>query len=134
MLIANGVKSVCPVKMYLIYLDLLGTNEKTKTFFLFRPILGVKKCMPIYKQEQIKKLSYTSARSNILSMLKSVAGEHVNIEIHSLRSGVAIVATSSNVDERFLKRHGRGKSDSAKNGYIVDSIDKRLLVSKSLNL
>lgn len=90
--------------------------------------------MPINKQKQIKKLSYTSARSNILSMLKSVAGEHVNIEIHSLRSGVAIVATSSNVDERFLKRHGRGKSDSAKNGYIVDSIDKRLLVSKSLNL
>lgn len=69
-------------------------------------------------------------------MLKSVAGEHVNIGIHSLsyRSGGATVAGSSNVDEKCLKRHGRWKSDSAKDGYIVDSIDKRLLVSKSLNL
>lgn len=67
-------------------------------------------------------------------MLKSVAGEHVNIGIHSLRSGGATVAGSSNVDEKCLKRHGRWKSDSAKDGYIVNSIDKRFLVSKSLNL
>lgn len=64
-------------------------------------------------------------------MLKSVAGEHVNIGIHSLRSGGATVAGSSNVDEKCLKRHGRWKSDSAKDGYIVNSIDKRFLVSKS---
>lgn len=44
------------------------------------------------------------------------------------------MAASSNVDERCLKRRGRWTSDSAKDGYIVDSIDKRLLVSKSLNL
>uniref|UniRef100_K1QMW3 Integrase/recombinase xerD-like protein n=1 Tax=Magallana gigas TaxID=29159 RepID=K1QMW3_MAGGI len=77
-LIANGVTSACPVKMYLRYLDLLG--------------------------------------------------------IHSLRSGGATVAASSNVDDRCLKRHGRWKTDSAKDGYIVDSIEKRMLVSKSLNL
>lgn len=130
-LIANGVTSACPVKMYLRYLDLLGTIED-KDFFLFRPIFRSKNvCKLIYKN---KKLSYTSARSNLLSMLKSVAGEHVNIGIHSLRSGGATVAASSNVDERCLKRHGRWKTDSAKDGYIVDSIDKRLLVSKSLNL
>lgn len=85
-------------------------------------------CKLIYKN---KKLSYTAAGSNLLYMLKSVAGEHVNIGIHSLRSGGATVAASSNVDERCLKRHGRWKSDLAKDGYIVDSIDKRLMISKS---
>ena len=96
---------------------------KTRVFFLFRPIFRSKDvCKLIYKN---KKLSYTAARSNIVSLLKTVVGEHVNIGIHSLRAGGATVAANSNVDERCLKRHGRWKSDTAKDGYIVDSLGKR---------
>ena len=69
-----------------------------------------------------------------MSLLKTVVGEHVNIGIHSLRAGGATVAANSNVDERCLKRHGRWKSDTAKDGYIVDSLGKRLMVSRSLEL
>ncbi|XP_062611724.1 uncharacterized protein LOC134273549 [Saccostrea cucullata] len=54
--------------------------------------------------------------------------------IHSLRAGGATVAANSNVDERCLKKHGRWRSDSAKDGYIVDSLEKRLMVSRSLEL
>lgn len=131
MLIASGVTIACPVKMYMRYFDLLGSVED-KHFLLFRPIFRSKNvCTLIYKN---KKLSFTAARSNLFSTLKSVAGEHVNIGIHSLRSGGATVAASSKVDGRCLKRHFRWKSDLANNGLIVDSIDKRLMVSKSLNL
>ena len=130
-LIAKGSTSACPVSMYLRYLDLLSSVED-KSFFLFRPIFRSKDvCKLIYKN---KKLSYTAARSNIVSLLKTVVGEHVNIGIHSLRAGGAAVAANSNVDERCLKRHGRWKSDTAKDGYIVDSLGKRLMVSRSLEL
>lgn len=52
-LIANGVTSACPVKMYLRYLDLLGTIED-KDFFLFRPIFRSKNvCKLIYKNKKL---------------------------------------------------------------------------------
>ena len=92
--------------MYLRYLDLLSSVED-KSFFLFRPFFRSKDvCKLIYKN---KKLSYTAARSNIVSLLKTVVGEHVNIGIHSLRAGGATVAANSNVEERCLKRYGRWK-------------------------
>lgn len=127
MVIASGVTTACPVKMYLRYMDLLGT-------YLFSYLEFVRSknvCKLIYKN---KKLSYTAARTVSFVYVKISCRGHVNIGIHSLRSGRATVAASSNVDERCLKRHGRRKSNLAKDGYIVDSIDKRLMVSKSLNL
>ena len=44
------------------------------------------------------------------------------------------MAANARVDERCLKRHGRWKTDSAKDGYIKDSVEMRLLVSISLGL
>ena len=35
---------------------------------------------------------------------------------------------------RCWKRHGRWRSESAKDGYVVDSVDKRLSVSQILGL
>lgn len=102
-----------------------------KHFFIFRLIFRSKGiCKLIYKN---KKVSYCAARNNILSLIKSVVG-NVNIGLHSLRAGEANVAANSSLDERCLKRHGRWKSESAKDGYIVDSVEKRLRVSKSLGL
>lgn len=67
-------------------------------------------------------------------MLKLVVGEYVNIGIYFFRLGGVIVVVSLNVDERCLKRYGRWKIDLVKDGYIVDFIDKCLLVLKLLNL
>jgi hypothetical protein len=44
--------------------------------------------------------------------------------LHSLRSGGATAAASAGVDERLFKNHGRWKSDSAKDGYVKESISK----------
>lgn len=131
MFIVNGVIFVCLVKMYLRYLDLLGIIED-KDFFLFRLIFRLKNvCKLIYKN---KKFSYILVRSNFLFMLKLVVGEYVNIGIYFFRLGGVIVVVSLNVDERCLKRYGRWKIDLVKDGYIVDFIDKCLLVLKLLNL
>ena len=43
-------------------------------------------------------------------------------------------AANANVNDRCLKRHGRWKVDSSKDGYIQDSVQKRLKITESLHL
>lgn len=80
-----------------------------------------------------KKLTYTRTRECIVSRLRSVMGNS-NIGLHSLRSGGATAAANSGVNDRCWKRHGRWKSDKAKDGYVKDSLDNLLSVSKSMGL
>ena len=53
---------------------------------------------------------------------------------HSLRSGSASAAAHTGVADRLFQRHGRCKSVSAKNGYIEDNSESRLLVSQRLGM
>ena len=53
---------------------------------------------------------------------------------HSLRSGGAIAAAIAGVSDRLFKRHGRWRSEELKNGYVEDSLDKRLEVTQHLGL
>ena len=43
-------------------------------------------------------------------------------------------AANSGVPDRVFQRHGRWKSASAKDGYVKDSTDVKLSVSRSLGL
>lgn len=52
--------------------------------------------------------------------------------LHSLRAGGATVAANVGVEDRLFKRNGRWVSDKAKDGYVLDALEWRLLVSKSL--
>ena len=54
--------------------------------------------------------------------------------MHSLRAGGATAAANAGVPDRLFKRHGRWKSESAKDGYVKDSLESRLTVSKSLGV
>ena len=58
----------------------------------------------------------------------------LDIGLHSLRAVGASAAANANVNERCWKRHGRLKTDSAKDSYDADSLESRLSVSKSLDL
>ena len=53
-----------------------------------------------------------------------------------MRAGGATQAANSSVfeNDRCWKRHGRWKSESSKDGYVEDSVENRLSVSKSLGL
>lgn len=129
-LISKGSSQACPLLMYKRYLG-LSSLDVDSDHFVFRPIFrsgGTAKL--IYKN---KKLSYTAARQNIVKRLKMVAPQ-LNLGLHSLRSGGASAAAKSDVNERCIKRHGRWKSDLSKDGYIADSFDNRISVSKNLGL
>ena len=46
----------------------------------------------------------------------------------------ATAAANAGVSDRLFKQHGRWKSESAKDGYIKDSTEKQLKVSKQLGI
>ncbi|VDI05831.1 Hypothetical predicted protein [Mytilus galloprovincialis] len=128
--ISKGITIACPINMYLRYLFLAGLDAQSEQF-IFKPIFrskGVPKL--IYK---IKPISYTAAKENIVKRLKLVAPS-LNLGLHSLRSGGATAAAKSNVNERCIKRHGRWKTDFVKDGYIEDTLEKRISVSQKLGL
>ena len=54
--------------------------------------------------------------------------------LHSSRAGEATAAAEAGIPDRVFKRHGQWKSDNAKDGYVEDSMDKHLFVSRSLGL
>lgn len=129
-LISKGLSIACPYVMFRRYLELANFDfDSNKN--LFRQICrSGNNCKLIDKD---KKLSYTAAREALLGRIRLVS-PNCNIGLHSFRAGGATAAANANVNERCLKKHGRWKSDSSKDRYIVDSTEKRLQVSKKLGL
>ena len=54
--------------------------------------------------------------------------------LHNLHSGEAIAASNSGVQDKLFKSHGRWQSETAKDGYVDDSLKARLSVTDSLGL
>ena len=54
--------------------------------------------------------------------------------LYSLRAGGAMAAANADVPDRLFKRHGRWKSENAKDGYVDDSVERRLSVSNQIGL
>lgn len=130
-LISKGETSACPLRMLQRYMEnakLALEGDK----FLFRPACrSGSKCFLLNKD---KKLSYTRTKECVVSRLKLVAPD-LNLGLHSLRaSGATAAANADGVSERCLKRHGRWKSDTAKDGYVDDSLEKKLFITKKLRL
>jgi hypothetical protein len=52
--------------------------------------------------------------------------------LHSLRSGGATTAANLGISDRLFKKHGRWRSETAKDEYIKDSLKDRLIVSENI--
>ena len=68
----------------------------------------------------------------MLEAFKDIVPDISAIGTHSLRSGGATAAANTGV--RLFKRHGRWASESAKDGYVQDSLSSRLSISKALGI
>ena len=79
-------------------------------------------------------LSYSRLRELLLAKIKQLGMDPKLFGMHSLRAGGATAAANARVPDRLFKRHGRWKSESAKDGYVKDSVERRLSVSKSLGV
>ena len=108
-----------------------GELESTHKGFVFHGVT------PTKAGERLRKtggLSYIRLRELLLSKISQLGYDPTLFSMHSLRAGSATAAANAGVEDRLFKRHGRWKSETAKNGYIKDSVERRLEVSKQLGI
>lgn len=129
-LVARTNHSTCPVAMMEKYVAAAGITLSSE-LRLFR---GVN---PTSKGEQLRPsggLSYTRMRELFLAKLDQLGYDRKQFGLHSLRAGGATAAAAAGIPDRLFKRHGRWRSETAKDGYVKDPEESRLAVSKGLNL
>ena len=73
-------------------------------------------------------------RELFLGKLAELGYDPKQYGLHSLRAGGATAAANAGVPDRLFKRHGRWRSETAKDGYVQDATASRMAVSKSLGL
>ena len=77
-------------------------------------------------------MSYTKTREILLQAFAELGYPKFLFGLHSLRAGGASAAANAGVSDRLFKRHGRWRSDRAKDGFKA-SLESLLSVSKSLH-
>ena len=130
LVVARTGASTCPVEMMERYFRMghlnVGSHDR-----VFRAVVHTK------EGEKLRKsggLSYSRLRELLLEKISQLGMDPGQFGMHSLRAGGATAAANAGVPDRLFKRHGRWRSESAKDGYVKDSLEKRLSVSKSLGV
>ena len=113
MLIARTGSETCPVAMVEEYMrrGRITANSKDK---LFRPIVSGKS----EKLRDSGGLSYSRFWELLKQKLEELGFHAVNFSTHSLRAGGA--TSAAGVLDRVFKKHGRCKSETARDGYIEE--------------
>ena len=122
----------CPVAALKKYLFVAGLNSDSDENFIFRPTNFCKSDNSHKLRDG--KLSYSRCLEILKGALASVGLNPKKFGLHSLRSGGASAAANIGVPDRLFKKHGRWRSETAKDGYIQDSMKDRLSVSLNLGL
>ena len=128
--ISSTPHDTCPVKMLRRYI-IEANIEDNSSEFIFRQ-LSFCKTLNKYKLRKSGPLSYTRAREILLEKMEMLGLNKKDFGLHSLRSGGATSAAGSGVIDRLFKKHGRWKSESAKDGYVKENLEEKLSVTKQL--
>ena len=130
-LISRTNSELCPVmntERYLKWASIQDDSDK----FIFR---NLTKCISGYiLRTENKALSYTRLRELFMEAFKPHVSDISRYGLHGLRAGGASAAANHRVPDRLFKRHGRWRSENAKDGYVRDELNERLKVSQSLGL
>lgn len=131
--IASGSSvDTCPVNILRRYLTEVERYPIESSHYIFRPL---SKCRTGHKLVSVNKpISYSSIRGYFKRSFKDIVLDVSQFGTHSLRAGGASAAANAGVQDRLFQRHGRWKTVSAKNGYVEDSLDSRLSVSRMLGI
>jgi hypothetical protein len=106
----------------------LCTHDQGK---VFRAVDSTKNGQRLRKSGGI---SYTRLRELLLEKIEQLGMDPKAFGMHSLRAGGATAAARAGVADRLFKRHGRWRSESAKDGYVKDALETRLSVTKQLGI
>ena len=127
--IARTMRPTCPYKNLREYLKLA---EVGKNQFIFRATTRTK--MGYKLKQQDKPICYTTARQSILQAIESIGLDRKAFGLHSFRRGGATTAARAGVKDRLFKKHGRWRSENAKDGYVSEDLETRLSVSRKLGI
>ena len=130
--IAKTDSITCPVNMLQSYIDAAHIDMDSDEF-IFRQVSFCKKSNS-HVLRKSGKLSYTRVRELILEKLKLLGLDVSKFGVHSLRLGGATSAASAGVVDRLFKKHGRWKSENAKDGYVKEDVNAILSVSLNLGI
>lgn len=129
-LVAVTGTETCPVKIVRRYVELGSLGLSSQEPF-FRGIVVTKRGQALRRHGR---LSYARSRELIREALQKAGLDVQMYGLHSLRAGGATGAANAGVPDRAFKKHGRWRSEGAKDGYVKDSTEYRLSVSKKLGL
>ena len=128
--VARVSSPCCAVAMVERYVTMANIGkDETKHFFR-----GITTTKTGEKLRQGGGLSYSRARELMLSKLEALGLDKRKFGLHSLRAGGASAAANAGIPDRWFKRHGRWRSENAKDGYIKDSLESRLAVTRAMGL
>ena len=123
----------CPVKIVKRYLLKAGFDSYSENY-IFRGITRNKVKQNRKLKRSNKPISYSTVRSLLLQVFKSVGKDPKILGTHSLRKGGATAAARNSVEDRLFKKHGRWRSENSKDKYVKESIEQKLFVSRNLGL
>ena len=128
--IANTDTELCPSLLMKEYFTKFNIKDDSDDF-IFRQLSYCKKS-DVFCLRNSGPISYTRARELLLHSLSQIGLDKKKFGLHSLRSGGATKAANSGVIDRIFKKHGRWKTESAKDGYVLENIEEKLSVTKNL--
>ena len=121
---------LCPIELVSQYFKKGNIRDNCQKY-IFRGIITTKSHSKLRSWD--KRISYTCVRKNVIG-LKNLWAETKLFGLHSLQAGSATAAANLGVNDRLFKKHGRWKSEKVKDGYIHESIEVKLIVTKNLGL
>lgn len=131
LIIARTHTALCPVQMLRNWLNLF--DDMPSNSYIFRAFYKNKAGNLLFKSTN-KPIAYSTVRDKLKKSLEKIGLDSKKYGMHSLRSGAASAAANSGINDRLFKRHGRWRSDKAKDGYIKDDLAHLLSVSQNLGL
>ncbi|KAK3090282.1 hypothetical protein FSP39_010613 [Pinctada imbricata] len=116
--------------------SVIGACSPTDSHLVKNVLEGAKRrlCQPVKKKEPITPELLEKMFDKLFVPGNLYNQRTIYFGLHSLRSGGATAAASFGIHDRLFKRHGRWKSELAKDGYVKDSLTERLLVTQCLGL
>ena len=109
--IARTFTETCPVAMLESYIC-RGGIQMVSDKNLYRPIVNGK----VQKLRKEGGLTYSRMRELLKEKLQELGFSSTEFSLHSLRAGGATAAAGAGVLDRIFKRHGRWKTENAKDG------------------
>ena len=131
--IARTNSELCPVSLIRLWFQRANIKDDSEEY-IFRALTYYKSLDTYTLRKQDKPISYTTIRELILKVIENIGLDPRKFGLHSLRSGGATSAANNGVTDRLFKRHGRWKSDKAKDGDVKDNLRSLLSVSSGLGL